>query len=117
MAVPFVGSVVAFVVALLVGGLAIYASARLVVGVDDYGRAVVTALFGAIAWALTAWIPLVGPVLALVAWVWVIKWRYAGGWVKAAVVGLIAWVAALVILAVVNTLFGLGIGAFGVPGV
>lgn len=117
MAVPFVGPVVAFVVALLIGGLAIYAGARLVVGVDDYGRAVATALLGAIAWALTAWIPLVGPVVALVAWVWVIKWRYPGGWGSAAVLGLIAWFGALVILAVVNTLLNLGIGAFGVPGV
>jgi len=117
MAVPFVGSLVAFVIALLIGGLAIYASARLVAGVDDYSRAILTALLGAIAWALTAWIPLVGPLVALVAWVWVIKWRYPGGWGSAAVIGLVAWLAALVILAVVNALLGLGIGAFGVPGV
>jgi len=117
MAVPFVGSLVAFVIALLIGGLAIYVSARLVVDVDDYSRAVVTALLGAIAWALTAWIPLVGPILALVAWIWVIKWRYPGGWGKAAVIGLVAWVAALVILGALNAFFNLGIGAFGVPGV
>jgi hypothetical protein len=117
MAVPFVGSLVAFVIALLIGGLAIYVSARLVVDVNDYSRAVVTALLGAIAWALTAWIPLIGFIIALIAWVWVIKWRYPGGWGKAAVIGLVAWLAALVILALVNALFGLGIGAFGVPGV
>jgi len=80
MTVPVVGSLVAFVVALSIGGLAIYASARLVADVDNYGRAVVTALLGAIAWALTAWLPLVGPVVALVAWVWVIRSQYPGGW-------------------------------------
>jgi glycerol uptake facilitator-like aquaporin len=85
MAVPLVGPLVAFLVALLIGGLAIYASARIVADVDDYGHAVVTALLGAIAWALTAWVPLVGPIVALVAWVWVIKWRYPGGWASAAV--------------------------------
>jgi hypothetical protein len=69
MAVPFIGSIVAFVVALLVGGLAIYISARVVADVDDYSHAVVTALLGAIAWALTAWVPLIGPVIALIAWV------------------------------------------------
>lgn len=109
-------SLASFFVALLVGGLAIYVSARFVVGVRSYVHAVVTAFIGAVAWALTAWIPLVGPVLALVAWVWVINWRYRGGWGSAIVIGLVAWVAAAVVLFVVNGILGLGVGAFGVPG-
>lgn len=117
MVVPVFGSVVSFLVALLIGGLAIYVSARIVADVDDYGHAVVTAVLGAIGWALTSWIPLIGPVVALVVWVGVIKWRYPGGWRDAAIIGVVAWLAALVILFVVNGLFGLGIGAFGVPGV
>ncbi|MFC6753207.1 hypothetical protein [Halorubrum tibetense] len=117
MPIPFIGSIVAFVVALLVGGLAIYLSARFVVDVNDYSHAVVTALLGALGWALTSWVPLVGPVIALVVWVGVINWRYPGGWVKAAVIGGGAWVAALLVLLVVNSIFRLGIGAFGVPGV
>jgi len=116
MSVPFVGSIVAFVVALLVGGLAIYVSARVVADVDDYGRAVVTALLGAIGWAVVSWIPLIGSIIALVVWIGVLKWRYPGGWGTAAVMGVVAWVAALLILFVVNTIFGLGMGAFGVPG-
>lgn len=114
--VPLIGSLVAFLVALLVGGLAIFVSAKVVVDVDDYSYAVVTALLGAIAWALTAWIPLLGPILALIAWVWVINWRYPGGWSTAAVIGLVAWLAALGILFVLNSVFRLGVGAFGVPG-
>lgn len=117
MVAPLIGSLVAFVIALLVGGLAIYLSARVIVDVDDYSHAVVTAFLGAVGWALTAWIPLVGPLIALVVWVWVIKWRYPGGWVKAATIGFGAWLAALAILFLVNSVFGLGIGAFGVPGV
>lgn len=117
MAVPFVGPLVAFVIALLIGGLAIYVSARLVVDVDDYGHAIVTALLGAIGWALTSWIPLIGPIVALVVWVAVIRWRYPGGWTKAAIIGVVAWLAALLIIWVVNAVFNLGIGAFGVPGV
>ena len=116
MAVPFVGSIVAFVIALLIGGLAIYVSARVVVDVDDYGHAVITAVLGAIGWALTAWIPLIGPLIALVVWVGVINWRYPGGWVKAAMIGVVAWLAALVILFLVNSVLRLGVGAFGVPG-
>lgn len=117
MAIPFVGSIVAFVVALLVGGLAIYISASIVADVQDYSHAVVTALLGAIAWALTSWIPLVGPLIALLAWVWVINWRYRGGWVDAAIIGVVAWLSALVIIFVLNSVLDLGVGAFGVPGV
>jgi len=116
MAVPFVGSIVAFLVALLVGGLAIYVSARLVADVDDYSHAVITALLGAIGWAIASLVPVIGSILALVVWVGVINWRYPGGWVKAAIIGGVAWVSALVILFVLNSVFGLGIGAFGVPG-
>ncbi|WP_435070250.1 hypothetical protein [Haloplanus sp. C73] len=117
MPVPAVGALVSLVVALLVGGLAIYISARTVAGVDDYSRAVVTALFGAVAWALVSWIPLFGSVIALVVWIGVLKWRYPGGWLTAATMGVVAWLAALLVLFVVDTVFGLGIGAFGVPGV
>jgi hypothetical protein len=117
MVVPFVGSIVAFVVALLVGGLAIYISASIIADVQDYGHAVVTAFVGALGWALFSWIPLIGTLLALVVWVWIINWRYPGGWTRAALIGVIAWLSAVVILAVVNSVFQLGIGAFGVPGV
>ncbi len=115
--VPIIGSLIAFVVALLVGGLAIFISARIIVDVDDYSHAVVTAIVGAIAWALTSWIPLIGPVIALVAWIWVIKWRYPGGWATAGAIGIVAWLSALAILFVLNSALGLGVGAFGVPGI
>ncbi|MDR9429347.1 MAG: hypothetical protein RI568_01370 [Natronomonas sp.] len=90
MVTAFIGSIVAFVVALLVGS---------------------------IGWALLSWIPLIGTLLALVVWVGVINWRYPGGWTRAAIIGFVAWLSALVILFVLNAVFGLGIGAFGVPGV
>ena len=115
MATHVMGSLVAFLVALLVGGLAIYISASIVVDADDYSHAVITALLGAIGWALTAWIPLVGLVVALVVWIGVINWRYPGGWGNAALIGLVAWLAALVILYVLNVVLELGIAAFGVP--
>lgn len=111
----FISSIVSFIVALLVGGLAIYISAWLISGVDSYGHAVVTALFGAIAVALTSWIPLIGPIIALVAWIAVIKWRYPGGWFAAILIGGVAWLAAIGIIYVLDVVFGLGVGAFGVP--
>jgi hypothetical protein len=110
------GIIVSFVVALLIGGLAIYVSARVVADVDDYSHAVVTALFGAIAWAIGSLVPLIGSIIALIAWIWVIKWRYPGGWVSAILIGVVAWLSALIVLFVLNGMLGLGITAFGVPG-
>ena len=110
-----VGSIAAFVVALLVGGLAIYASASIVIDAQDYSHAVITAFIGALAWGLAAWIPLIGPILALIVWIGVINWRYPGGWVDAAIIGFVAWFAALVLLFALNSVLGLGVGAFGVP--
>ena len=117
MVVSLVGGLISFLVALLIGGLAIYISARIVADVDDYSHAVITAVIGAVALALTSWIPLFGPVIALFVWIGVINRRYPGGWAKAAILGVGAWLSALLILLLVNSVLGLGIGAFGVPGV
>jgi len=117
---PFTGIVV-FAVSLLIGGLAIYVAARYVVyngkpGSLTFEHAVLTALLGAVAWALLAWVPLVGSLLALVGWIAVIRWRYPGGWVKAGVTGLAAWAAAVVVLAALEVL-GIGsVSALGIPG-
>jgi hypothetical protein len=116
-----VDSVIGFVVSLLVGGFGIYVGARFVVDERDYGHAVVTALIGAVVWAVVGlflgWIPLLGLLLTLLAYIAVVNWRYPGGWVQAAGIALVAWVASLVTLAVLS-LLGVGsLSAFGVPGV
>ncbi|MFB6302166.1 MAG: hypothetical protein ABEH78_04830 [Haloferacaceae archaeon] len=109
---------ITFAASLLVGGAAIHIGAT-AIGVADgrgYAHAVLTALVGALAWALLEPIPLLGGLLALVAWVAVVKWRYRGGWLRAAVVGIVAWAAAVVALAALD-LLGLGsVSALGVPG-
>lgn len=106
----------AFLVSLLVGGLAIFVAAGVVVGIRSYEYAVFTALVGAVVWALAeaflTGVPVVGEVLPLVAWVWVIKWRYGGSWLTAALVGGLAWGAAILVLALLP--LG-GIDAVGVP--
>ncbi|WP_435096816.1 hypothetical protein [Halarchaeum sp. P4] len=108
-------SLILFVVSLLVGGLGIYAGARVITGVEDYSHAVVTAVIGAVAWAVLSWIPLIGGLLALVAYVWVINWRYEGGWVNAILIALVAWVATAIVVTVLGIL-GVPVSGIGVLG-
>lgn len=116
-----IASAVVFVVSLLIGALGIYAGARVIVGRGDYDHAIVTALIGAIVWAIVGfvvgWIPLVGPLLALIAYIGVINWRYPGDWTAAAMIGLVAWVTVLIALYVLAVLGVTGFEAVGVPGV
>jgi hypothetical protein len=104
MALPFTGGLVTFLVSLLVGGLGIYVGAKVVVGDESVGHALVTAVVGSLVWGLVALflggVPVVGWVLPLVAWVAVIAWRYDASWTEAAVVGVVAWLVASVALLV-----------------
>ena len=119
MALTLLEAVVVFVVSLLVGGIGIYVGASLIAGETSYEHALVTALIGAVVWAVTAflfgWIPFLGPILVFVAYLAVINWRYPGGWGAAAAVALVAWLTSYVVLYLL-TFVGISIGALGVPG-
>lgn len=111
-----IDTVIVFIVSLLIGALGLYVGARVIVDVDDYGHAIVTALVGAIAWAIVSWIPLIGALVALIVYLAVVNWRYPGGWVDAILITLIAWIAAAAVLYVLSFLGFVSFGAFGVPG-
>jgi len=115
-----VDSLVVFVVSLLVGALGIYVGARVVTGREDYTYAIVTALLGAIIWGIVGflfgWIPLLGPLLVLVAYVAVINYRYPGGWGDAILIAFVAWLTVLVVLYVLAFLGIATFDAVGVPG-
>ena len=72
-----VESVIVFVVSLLIGALGIYVGARVIADVDDYTYALVTALVATIIWTIIGfflgWIPFLGPLLALIAYVAVLN--------------------------------------------
>jgi len=114
------GSIIVLLVNLLIGTIAIYAGARLVIDADTgVGRAAVTALLGALAWALVSffvgWIPLLGPLLTLLAWIGVINWQYPGGWMSAVGIGLLAWLISVAVLVALSTVGLVGVDALGVP--
>ncbi len=115
-----VDSLVVLAVSVLIGALGIYVGARVIADHDDYSYAIVTAVIGAVVWAVVAfffgWVPLLGPVLALFAYVLVINSRYPGGWVNAVGISLVAWVAALAVLYVLAAIGVSSFEAVGVPG-
>ncbi|WP_290818042.1 hypothetical protein [Halovivax sp.] len=116
-----IASLVIFAVSLLIGALGIYLGAKIIVDVEDYTYAIVTALIGAIIWAVVAlflgWIPGLGPLLALLAYLAVVNWRYPGGWTQAIGITLVAWVSVFIVLSIVALLTPIELGAIGVPGV
>ena len=114
--------VLAFVVSLLVGTVAIVAGVRLVIDSDaGLANAALTALVGAAVWAAVSyfvgWIPFLGVVLMLVAWIGVINWRYPGGWGSAAAIGFVAWIVAVGIVYGLTAIGLFAPEALGVPGV
>lgn len=116
-----VESLIVFVVSLLIGALGIYAGARVVTGRDDYSYAIITALIASILWVVVAfflgWIPLLGPLLALLVYVGVINMRYPGNWVSAIGIALLAWLTSLIVLYALAVVGFTSFDAIGVPGV
>ncbi|MFC6904426.1 hypothetical protein [Halalkalicoccus tibetensis] len=113
---------IVFVVSLLVGTLGIYVGVSLATNeAIGFGGAAITALIGAVAWGVVSFflggIPLVGPLLALAAWIGVINVRHTGGWGAAALIGLVAWLVAAGALYALATAGFVSASAIGVPGV
>jgi len=105
-----------FAVSLLVGGVALHVGTHVVADARDYAHAVLTALLGAVVWTVLEPVPLLGGLLALFAWVAIVRWRYRLGWLRSAGVGVVAWTAAVVVIAALE-LVGIGsVSALGVPG-
>jgi hypothetical protein len=113
-------NIIVFVVSLLIGAFGIFVGAKLIVDTEDYSYAFITALVGAIVWAVVGlffgWIPLLGPLLVFVAYLGVINARYPGGWVDAAAITVVAWLSVLVVLYALAFLGVTGFEAAGVPG-
>ena len=110
-------SIVGFIIALLVGALGIYIGARVITKVEDYTYAIITALIGSLVWFLLSWIPLLGPVLALIAYIYIINRRYPGGWGSAIGIALVAWLATLAVMYILAVIGFVPFDAVGVPGV
>jgi len=116
-------SLVVFAVSLLIGGFAIHVGAIIAFASRDYSHAVLTALLGAIAWAIVDFglsefgiSGLPASIAGLLVWIYVVRLRYGVGWIRAGIVAAVAWLAALFVLVLLATLGIENLEAFGVPG-
>lgn len=113
-----VASIVVFLVSLLIGGFGIYVGAKVIVDVEDYTYAIATALIGGLLWGVIEFfVPLIGGILAFIAYLWIVNRRYPGGWIEAILITLVAWLAVVVVVFVLSLLIpGMeSLGAYGVP--
>lgn len=112
-----VGSIITFVVSLLIGGIGIYVGAKIIADVEDFPYALITALIGGILWGIIEFfVPIIGGLVAFIAYLWIINRRYPGGWIEAILITLIAWIAVVVTLVILSTIGLDAVGAYGVPG-
>lgn len=116
-------SLLVFAVSLLVGGFGIYVGAKVALKSRGYSYAVVTALFGALAWGGVEFLfsrvgigGLLSSFVGLLVWIWVIRWRYGIGWIRAGVLALGAWIGAVLALLLLAIAGIGGLEALGVPG-
>ena len=120
MPVTAADSIVVFAISLLVGSIGILVGARLIVDEDaSLIKAVAVALVGAVIWSVLSffvgWIPILGPLAMLVAWVAAINLSYPGGWGSAAAIGFVAWIVAAAILVGLGILGVITPDALGIP--
>ena len=116
--VSVVDSLIVFVVSLLVGAFGIYVGARMIADVEDYTYAVVTALVGSLVYAVVAFlVPFgwLGLILALVAYLAVINWRYPGDWGEAIGITLVAWITVVVVMWILAAVGVVAPEATGIP--
>lgn len=112
----FIEAVAALSGNLIVGGLAILAGTRLVAGDGDLRRATITAGIGALVWAFLDGVVLLGPFVAALSWIALVRVRHDTGWPGAIAVGVVAWIVAGVLAFVLSSL-GLPVSdVIGVPG-
>ena len=113
-------SLISFLISLFVGTIAIYTGAWIVFGSASLSTALIAALVGAIVWGLTSfflgWIPLLGSVLTLLAWLGAINWMYSGGLIVAAQIAVFAWIVSLLATYLISKAGIAEIYSLGVPG-
>lgn len=92
-----------FVASLIVVSIATYASTAILTDESSWLHSLVTAVLTSAVWFGVTYLTgsafaIAGPILAVVAYVAVVNWRYPGGWIRAGSIALVTWIATFVII-------------------
>ena len=123
-----IGTVIVFVVSMLVGGLGNYISVRALSDNEvTFIHAVVSSVISAAIWAglsyllnvylVTSVLIFGGALASLLVWIFVLYFRYSSGIVRAIPAAVFAWIIAVVALYIVATFTEFPFQAIGIPAV
>lgn len=109
MVASLTNSIIVFFISLVVSGLIIYLVTKMFGEREGFGTALLTALIGAIIFALTYYFIGTGWIAALIsglAWLIAIGTMYKVGWLKAFFIAVIVWVFAMIVGLILPTVSG-----------
>jgi hypothetical protein len=100
-------AVLIILLALIIAGFFLMLGAKLA-GIEDatLGKSMIAVVGGGILALLIGWIPVIGWILGIIAYIWVIKTVFNTDWIKAA----IAWLMTIVVEMLVVFIFALILG-------
>ena len=109
-----IADLVSLIITLLATAFVLYVAGKMVVGEKaTFGSALSIAAVGAIlAFVLNLFLPILGGVIALLAWWYLIKVQFETGWLAALAVGILAVIVSVVVAVVVSILFGISLAFF-----
>jgi hypothetical protein len=105
----FLGTILGFVISLIVSTLIIYFVARLFGETESIGTAVIAALIGSVIYAVAYYFlggGLLAAAIAGIAWLIALGTLYKIGWLKSFVIALIVWIFASLVSFILPTLTG-----------
>ena len=103
------GAFIGFLISLVISAVVIYLATKLLGEEEGFGTAILTALIGAIIFALVTlffgggWI---AAVIGGLAWLIALGSLYSMGWLKAFVIAIIIWIFATIVSLVLPTIAG-----------
>ena len=105
---PFGFSLGGFLIAWAISSVIVWVASKLLWAHGGILTAVLAALVGAIIYAVTGMFlaGLIGSLLALVGWLFALKYLYRIGWLKAGLLALVIWIFAMIVSLVLPTLPG-----------
>lgn len=106
-------AVIAILIALVIAGFFLMLGAKLA-GIEDVtlGKSMIAVVGGGILALLTGWIPIIGWILGILVYIWVIKTVFNTDWGKATIAWLMTIVVETIVMFAFMVLLGISVALF-----